>query len=302
MVEQLVTQMHTDEVAVPASLVRTLVDRQRPEWAGLPLHPVAEFGTDHKLFRLGEELLVRMPVHSGSADQAASDAAWLPLLAPHLPVELPVPVALGEPDAGYPFQWSVVRWLPGTTLDRARVDLVHLAEELAGFVLALQAIDPRGGPRQTGTGRGVALDPAWDVERRIAAELSDPGERDRAHQVWRAALDAGPWPGAPRWIHGDLLEGNLLLSAGRLSAVIDWGVLSVADPAPDVAPAWTLFHGASRERYRALLDADDAIWARARAWVMLPALAGLTYYATSVPAFAQRSRRHLDAVLSDPTL
>jgi aminoglycoside phosphotransferase (APT) family kinase protein len=298
----MVTQMHADEVSVPVSLVRTLVDRQHPEWRGLPLRPVAEFGTDHKLFRLGAELLVRMPVFAGSADQAASDSAWLPRLAPHLPVDLPVPVAVGEPDAGYPFPWSVVRWLPGVTLDRADVDPEHAAEELARFVLALQGVDPRGGPAGTGTSRGVPLDPVWDVERQIEEELSDPRERDRATRVWRAALEAGPWPGEPRWIHGDLLEGNLLVSAGHLSAVIDWGVLSVADPAPDVAPAWTLFEGAARERYRALLGVDDATWARARAWVMLPALSGLTYYATSVPAFAERSRRHLDAVLSDPTL
>jgi|tagenome__1003787_1003787.scaffolds.fasta_scaffold20772778_2 aminoglycoside phosphotransferase (APT) family kinase protein len=293
------TQMHADEVAVPLSLVRILVDRQYPEWEELPLRPVDEFGTDHKLFRLGDELLVRMPVYGGSADQAASDAAWLPRLAPHLPVDLPVPVAVGEPDAGYPFEWSVVRWLPGVTLDRADVDPVHLAEELAAFVLALQAVDPLGGPPKTGTSRGVPLDPAWDVEREIERELSDPGERARASRVWQAALDAGPWPGEPRWIHGDLLEGNLLVCDGRLSAVIDWGAVGVADPAPDVAPAFTLFEGEARHRYRELLSVDDATWARAKAWVMLPALSGLTYYAESVPAFTARGRRHLDAVLCE---
>lgn len=296
------TQMHADEVAVPVSLVRTLVDRQYPEWGELPLRPVAEFGTDHKLFRLGDELLVRMPVYGGSADQAASDAAWLPRLAPHLPVDLPVPLAVGEPDVDYPFQWSVVRWLPGVTLDRADVDPVHVAEHLAAFVLALRDVDPAGGPAKSGTARGVPLDPAWEVERRIDQELADPGERVLARRVWHSALEAGPWTGDPRWIHGDLLEGNLLVDEGRLSAVIDWGALGVADPAPDVAPAWTLFEGRARERYRDLLGVDDATWARARAWVMLPALSGLSYYATSVPAFTARGRRHLDAVMSDPTL
>ena len=177
----MVTQMHADEVSVPVSLVRTLVDRQHPEWRGLPVRPVAEFGTDHKLFRLGAELLVRMPVFAGSADQAASDSAWLPRLAPHLPVDLPVPVAMGEPDAGYPFPWSVVRWLPGVTLDRADVDPEHAAEELARFVLALQGVDPRGGPAGTGTSRGVPLDPVWDVERQIEEELSDPRRAGPRH-------------------------------------------------------------------------------------------------------------------------
>jgi aminoglycoside phosphotransferase (APT) family kinase protein len=292
------TKMHADEVDVPESLVRTLVDRQHPEWRGLPLRPVAEFGTDHKLFRLGDELLVRIPVYGGSADQAESDATWLPRLAPHLPVELPVPVALGEPDAGYPFPWSVVRWLPGVTVDRAAVDPVHLAEELAGFVLALQAVDPAGRPPKTGRGRGVPLDAAWDVEADIAA-LGDLVDAAAARRVWRDALDAGPWPDDPVWIHGDLLEGNLLVRDGHLSAVIDWGALGVADPAPDVVPAFTLFDGESRRRYRELLEVDDATWARAKAWAMLPALAGLTYYAETVPEFAARGRRHLDAVFGE---
>jgi aminoglycoside phosphotransferase (APT) family kinase protein len=292
------TKMHADEVDVPRSLVRALVDRQHPEWRALPLRPVAEFGTDHKLFRLGDELLVRMPVYAGSADQAASDAAWLPRLAPHLPVELPVPVTLGEPDADYPFQWSVVRWLPGVTVDRAELDPLHLAEELAGFVLALRSVDPANGPVKRGRGRGVPLDAAWDVEADIAA-LGDLVDAEAARRVWQDALDAGPWPDGPVWIHGDLLEGNLLVRDRRLSAVIDWGALGVADPAPDVAPAFTLFEGASRLRYRDLLGVDDATWARAKAWVMLPALTGLAYYAESVPEFTARGRRHLDAVLSD---
>jgi aminoglycoside phosphotransferase (APT) family kinase protein len=290
--------MHADEVEIPESLVRGLVDRQFPEWAGLARRPVAAFGTDHKLFRLGEELLVRMPVYAASASQAASDATWLPRLAPYLPVAVPGPVAVGEPDATYPFPWAVVPWLPGQTLDECAVDRVRLAEELAGFVIALRAVDPTGGPLKSGESRGAPLSAAWEVEQRIA-ELQDIVEGDRARAVWRAALEAGPWGGPPVWIHGDLLGGNLLVRDGGLSAVIDFGVLGVGDPAPDVVPAWTLFEGEARRTYRELLAVDDATWARARAWVMLPALAGIRYYETSVPAFSARARRHLDAVLGD---
>jgi aminoglycoside phosphotransferase (APT) family kinase protein len=136
------------------------------------------------------------------------------------------------------------------------------------------------------------------VEQQII-EHADLVDVDRARAIWHAALDAGPWPDPGVWIHGDLLGGNLLVRDGRLGAVIDWGPLKVGDPAPDVAPAWTLFDGAARRTYRERLAVDDATWARARAWVMLPALAGIRYYETSVPAFAARSRRHLDAVLGD---
>ena len=292
--------MHADEVDVPGSLVRSLVDRQFPEWAALPLRPVTAFGTDHRLFRLGEELLVRMPVYAGSADQAVSDATWLPRLAPHLPVAVPVPVAVGEPDPSFPFTWSVVPWLPGEPLDDVSADRPGLATDLADFVLALRAVDPTGGPRPSGSGRGMPLDPEWPVEERIV-EHGDLIDVDRARAVWREALAADPWSGPGVWIHGDLLGGNLLVRDDRLCAVIDWGPVKVADPAPDVAPAWTLFGGSARSAYRERLAVDDATWARARAWVMLPALAGVRYYATSVPAFAERSRRHLAAVLGDPT-
>jgi aminoglycoside phosphotransferase (APT) family kinase protein len=293
--------MHADEVEVPASLVRALVDRQFPTWAALPLRPVTAFGTDHRLFRLGDDLLVRLPVYAGSADQAISDATWLPRLAPHLPVAVPTPVAVGEPDATYPFAWSVVPWLPGEPLPDSSADRPWLAKDLAEFVLALRAVDPTGGPRPSGTARGMPLDPGWDVEETIA-EHGDLIDVDRARAVWQAALDAGPWPGPGVWIHGDLLGGNLLVRDERLSAVIDWGPLKVADPAPDVAPAWTLLEGSARSTFRDLLAVDDATWARARAWVMLPALGGIRYYEKTVPAFSQRSRRHLDAVLNDPTL
>jgi aminoglycoside phosphotransferase (APT) family kinase protein len=242
-----------------------------------------------------------MPVYADSADQAASDARWLPRLAPHLPVEVPVPLSTGEPGEGYPFPWSVVPWLPGRTLDEADADRMRFAEDLADFVAALQQVDTDGGPIKAGETRGAPLSADWAVEEHLW-ELGDLVDGDRARAVWLAALDAGPWDGAPVWIHGDLLDGNLIVRDGRLAAVIDFGALGVADPAPDVVPAWTLFGGESRRIYRERLDVDDATWARARAWAMLPALNGLTYYAESVPAFAARSRRHLDAVLGDPTL
>lgn len=293
--------MHADEIEIPESLVRSLVDRQFPQWEGLSLRPVTAFGTDHRLFRLGEELLVRMPVYADSADQAVSDARWLPRLAPHLPVEVPVPLSTGEPGEGYPFPWSVVPWLPGRTLDEADGDRMKFAEDLADFVAALQQADTDGGPIKAGETRGAPLSADWAVEEQLE-ELGDLVDGDRARAVWLAALDAGPWDGPPVWIHGDLLDGNLIVRDGRLAAVIDFGALGVADPAPDVVPAWTLFGGESRRIYRERLDVDDATWTRARAWAMLPALNGLTYYAESVPAFAARSRRHLDAVLGDPTL
>lgn len=195
----------------------------------------------------------------------------------------------------------MVPWLPGEALEDRAADRAWLAEDLAGFVLALRAVDPTGGPRPTGTARGMPLSPGWRIEERIA-EHGDLVDVDRARAVWQAALDAGPWLGPDVWLHGDLLGGNLLVREDRLTAVIDWGPLTVGDPAADVTPAWTMLAGEARQLFRERLAVDDATWARARAWVMLPALAGVRYYEKSVPAFSERSRRHLDAVLGDPTL
>ncbi|MCW2766377.1 MAG: aminoglycoside phosphotransferase, partial [Nocardioides sp.] len=155
-------QMHSDQVEVPEALVRRVVDSQFPQWVGLALRPVAEFGTDHRLFRLGDDLLVRMPIYEASADQARSDATWLPVLAPHLPVAVPAPVALGEPDGAYQFPWSVVPWLRGENPTSGNADARELAVDLAGFVRALHAIDPTGGPVKPAGSRGAPVRD-WDV-------------------------------------------------------------------------------------------------------------------------------------------
>jgi aminoglycoside phosphotransferase (APT) family kinase protein len=292
-------RMHADQVEVPDELVRHLLDTQFPQWCELPLSRLPPMGTDHQLFRLGTELLVRMPIYRASADQAESDARWLPSLAGHLPVSIPVPVVVGAPGRGYPFAWSVVPWLPGENPGDGNVDPERLAGDLAEVVLALHEVDTTGGPAKTGSSRGAPLGPDPRVPAAIA-RLGDLIDGRAALAVWEAALEAGPWPREPTWIHGDLLPGNLLVQEGRLSALIDFGALGVGDPSADLTAAWTTFDGRSRRIFHERLAFDDAAWARARARAMLPALTGLTYYADTVPEFADRSRRHIRAVLTDP--
>ncbi|MBA2952570.1 phosphotransferase [Nocardioides sp. MAH-18] len=292
-------QMHDDQVAVTQELVRGLLDRQLPQYTGLPLRPVAEHGTDHSLFRLGEDLVVRMPVYAGSADQAASDARWLPVLAPHLPVAVPVPVALGEPDETYPFPWSVVPWLPGTPPAPGNADPHALAADLAGFVRDLHAVDTSGGPAKTGTSRGTPIR-GWDPHVRAAIdEAGDRVDRPRVLAAWEDCLAAPDWPGDPVWIHGDLLAGNLLVHEGRLSAVIDFGALGLGDPAPDLQPAWATLPSEARAAYLDALGYDDDTVRRGRGWALGPALTGIPYYWDTVPAFAQRGLRTVAAVLAD---
>ena len=291
--------MHADDVLTDATQVRRLVAAQFPEWADLPLTPVAEFGTDHWLYRLGDDLVVRMPRIGWAVDQAESDQRWLPVLAPYLPLAVSEPVALGQPGEGYPYPWLVVRWLPGENPRADNVDLAQAAVDLAEFVVALQKIDPAGGPKATGTSRGVPLE---NLRRTVDDHLDIlRGEIDEslARKVFELGVEAEPWPGDGVWLHGDLQAGNLLVRNRRLTAVIDFGCLAVGDPAPDYAPAWSLFTGESRRIFRERSGVDDATWARARAWTMIPALTGLPYYRDTVPAFAEMARYRLGQVLAD---
>lgn len=291
--------MHADQVEVTEATVRALLERQHPSYAALPLAPVAEHGTDHALFRLGDDLVVRMPVYGGSAGQAASDARWLPVLAPHLPVSVPAPVALGEPDDSFPFAWSIARWLPGSPPTEATIDPRQLARDLGDFVRALHAIDPEGGPLKTGTSRGAPIR-HWDPHVREAVDVAgDRLDRDRVLAAWEDCITASDWEGDPVWIHGDLLAGNLLVDDGRLTAVIDWGALGTGDPAPDLAAAWSTLAPPARAQFRDAVGYDADTWRRARGWAMGPAITGIPYYWDTVPAFARRGLRTVEAVLTD---
>ncbi|KQR54037.1 acetyltransferase [Leifsonia sp. Leaf336] len=264
----------TDRPVIDVALVRRLVDEQFPEYRTLPVRPVEWDGWDNRTFRLGDELSVRLPSARGYLEQVAKEHAWLPRLAPRLPLPIPVPVAKGEPGAGYPFPWSVYRWLPGTPLALAAdLDEVTLAEDLGHFLVALREVDAAGGPAP-GTHNFFRGDPPG-VYRDEALAAIDAGARDidprAARRIWDAAEDSR-WDAPPVWFHGDAAPGNLLVADGRLSAVIDFGTSGVGDPACDLVPAWTMFDGSARRAFGDTIELDDATWARARGWALWKAL------------------------------
>jgi aminoglycoside phosphotransferase (APT) family kinase protein len=274
--------------------VERLIAAQFPWWAHLPITPVQPGGWDNRTFRLGDTMTVRLPSTPGHAGQAEKEQRWLPVLAPHLPLPIPVPLAGGVPGEGYPFGWSVYPWLDGEPASPARIaDLVEFAETLAGFLAALGRIDPTGGPPPASHGgfRGTPLLTYDDETRRAVAALGDRIDGAAALALWDAALTA-TFDGPPVWFHGDVAAGNLLVREGRLAAVIDFGCAGVGDPACDLAIAWTLLHGESREAFRAALDVDDSTWLRGRGWVLWKAL--ITLAGSGDPGGA---RRDLDAVL-----
>lgn len=287
--------------AIDASLVRRLVAAQFPQWADLPVRPVANGGWDNRTFHLGEALSVRLPAARRYAAAVEKEQRWLPALAPQLPLPIPEPVALGRPGEGYEWPWSVCRWLPGDIAEAAPpADLTGFGEDLAGFLLALQRAEATDGPPagKHSFHRGGDL-AVYDAETREAlGRLDGKVDTDRARALWDAAR-ASRWERPPVWVHGDVAPSNLLVEDGRLSAVIDFGQLNVGDPACDYAIAWTFLDADARAAFRARLAPDPGTWARAKGWTVWKAL----IVAAGLPGANVRQlalwRRALDAVLAD---
>jgi aminoglycoside phosphotransferase (APT) family kinase protein len=290
------TKMHADELHTDADLVRRLLAAQFPEWAALPVERVPSSGTDNALYRLGSDMVVRLPRIGWAVAGVDREQEWPPRLAPQLPVAVPVPLAKGLPAEGYPWPWSVYRWLDGENPTVEHADSDSIAGELARFIEALHGIDPAGGPP---SGRGVPLPTRDEPTRTAIAELEGMVDTDAATAAWDAALRAPAWSGPPVWIHGDLLPGNLLLRNGRLVAVIDWGCVGVGDPACDLIVAWGLFSSTTRSRFRGKLGVDDATWARGRGWALSVAVIALPYYQDTNPGLAATARHLIREVLAD---
>ena len=292
---------HDDRVDIDAALVGLLVAEQFPQWADLPVRPVEFGGWDNRTFHLGSDKMVRLPSAARYAEQVDKEHRWLPKLAPHLPLPIPIPLTKGAPAHGYPWGWSVYRWLEGETAIVGRIaDLRQFAIALAWFLTALQRIDPAGGPLpgRHNFYRGGPLT-VYDAETRQAlAALEGRIDTEAASAVWEAALDA-TWHGSPVWFHGDVATGNLLVKEGRLSAVIDFGTSGVGDPSCDLAISWTLFWGESRKAFREALGPDDATWARGRGWTLWKALITLAEHVDTNPPQASVAQRVIDEVIND---
>jgi aminoglycoside phosphotransferase (APT) family kinase protein len=290
-----------NKLTIDEALVRHLVVTQFPQLKDLPIRPVIHGGWDNRTFHLGEHMLVRMPSAACYAAKVDKEQEWLPKLAPLLPLQIPEPLAMGKPGKGYPWPWSMYRWIEGETAAFAELtDLKDFAMRLAQFLVALHRIDPRGGPVPGSHNffRGGSLKTYDGETRKAIAVLKGKINVKMATEIWETAL-ATSWPGASVWVHGDISAGNLLVREGRLNAVIDFGGLAIGDPACDLAIAWTLFEGKSRDVFHQLMTLDAGTWARGRAWTLWKALiiaAGLT---ESNAVESTRAWQTIDEVLAD---
>lgn len=293
-------KMHPDEVDTDVPLIQRLLAAQFPQWANLTICPVLSAGTDNALYRLGENLVVRLPRIHWAVGQIDKEFCWLPRLASKLPLALPVPVAKGQPGAGFPYRWGVYEWLDGQTMTiDTLTDPNQAALDLAEFMISLQKIETTGQPLPETHPRGQPLALKDDSARQAIAALDGMYDAHRLTTIWETAVAAPEWDTKPVWFHGDLLPGNLLFLQDRLTAVIDFGCLGIGDPACDLMPAWNLFSGESRALFRAALKVDDATWERGRGWALWQALVFIPYYFHTNPIGVANARRAVEEILSD---
>jgi aminoglycoside phosphotransferase (APT) family kinase protein len=285
--------MHVDELEIDGALVRRLLTEQFPEWAELPLRRVEPAGTVNAIFRLGDELSVRLARRDGPIEPGGEELVWLPELSHLPPLEIPVPVAQGRPTREYPWFWDVVTWVEGETASIEEIEAIQAARDLAAFIAALRQVDPAGAPR----GRGIPLAERDNDTRYWLARL----DCDSAVTAeWERALAAPPWDGPPVWHHGDLDARNWVVRNRRITGVIDWGCMGVGDPACDVMVAWKLHSGAARDALREALPVDGATWERARGWALSQAVAALAYYTPqSNPSLVREAESWLELILSE---
>jgi aminoglycoside phosphotransferase (APT) family kinase protein len=295
--------MHANQLSVPAEMVRALVDEQFPQWRGLPIRGVAASGTVNAIFRIGERLAARFPLQPQQADAArrwlAAEADAARELAGRTRFPTPEPVAIGAPGAGYPLPWSVQTWLPGvpaTEEDHGRS--AAFAHDLAEFITGVRALDTRGRVFG-GTGRGGDLrsHDAWlETCFQHSQQLVDVA---RLRRAWAHLRNLPRSTAADVMTHGDLIPGNVLVSNGRLTGVLDVGGLGPADPALDLVCAWHLLEPGPRQVLRGDLGSDDLAWERGKAWAFEQAMGAVWYYTHSNPAMSRMGQRTLERILAD---
>lgn len=280
---------------------RELIAAQFPQLAHLPLTPVASAGTDNALFRLGADLLLRLPKAEWAPPLLARETNILPHLGTRLPLAIPELVAIGEPTAAFPHPWSILRWIEGESADPAMLDTVETATTLAQFIRTLQYIEPVTcfAAGAANNFRGAPLSIRDKLAREAIAALANEIDVAAATRLWDEALAAPAHEGAPTWVHGDIHPGNVLTHAGKLAAVIDWGCAATGDPAVDLMPAWSMFTGAARTAFRKEIAADAQTWTRARGWTLSVSVIALAHYRDKNETITEATRHDIAELLAD---
>lgn len=283
------------DIEVDEALVRRLLTEQHSDLAHLPITPLAT-GWDNVSWRLGDDLVVRVPRRLAAVTLMRHEQRWLPEVAPRLPLPVPVPVRVGGPTATYPWAWSIVPWLEGTPADQADLADGHRAAlQLAEFLQALHQPAPTGAPHNPY--RSIPLGERQSTFEGRLQELAGQVDDSAARAVWKHAVDARRWPGPALWLHGDLHPANVLVREAELAAVIDFGDMCAGDPAVDVAAAWLLLPAPAATTFAQEYDLDDDTARRSRGWALLFTLMLMASFVEARPSFVEAGRVALDRIL-----
>lgn len=284
------------DIDVSTALVRELLRAQHPDLSHLPIAAAAS-GWDNAIFRLGEEMAVRLPRRAVAATLLENEQRWLPVLQARLPLPVPTPIRVGIPQEPYPWRWSVTPWIPGETADRSSPDRDQ-AEVFAAFLEALHTASPADAPRNPS--RGIPLAQRRATYTRCVATLAERGHvtDERLLHLWADAVER-PIDVSSTWIHGDLHAHNVVVLNGRITGIIDWGDMAQGDRATDLAAVWILFRDLKMRN--ALVAACKSVssdtWQRARGWALLLALVVLE---AGDPVHAAGAERTLKSLLAGP--
>ncbi len=294
-----------DKLEITVPLVSKLVAEQFPHWAHLSVKPVKCSGIDNRIFRLGNQMLIRLPSAEDYALQIPKEQKWLQVLAPHLSFSIPEPLAMGHPSKHYPWNWSVYKWIEGESANTVFLDNKHLqfiALQLAQFLNELYKIDATSGPRPGLHNYWRGDHPSvYDAETRSAITgLRELIDIDSATFVWEKAISS-KWSQPPVWIHGDFASGNILIKDGKLAAVIDFGCIGVGDPACDLVIAWNFLKNESCKVFKSHVCLDSNTWARARGWALWKALITLVSFKDKTSLEAIQQQHIINEILNEQT-
>lgn len=289
-------KMHADEIEIDISLVKSLITSQFPQWQDFSIRQIDAIGTDNAIFRLGDTMAVRIPRIKKAAAHIEKEYQWLPKLTSHLPLTIPVPIAKGKRTESYPWQWSIYRWIEGESAVDTISNLSQAAINLGHFVVALRNIDATGGPI---CHRGKPLQTRDKETRDAIVSWRNVIDIDAAITIWNRSLALPLWGGKSVWIHGDLHADNMLTQNGNINAIIDFGSSGVGDPAVDMMPALTILSSETRQKFREIVNVDDATWGRGRGWALTFGLVAYPYYKNTNPTLAKIARHTIDEVLAD---
>jgi aminoglycoside phosphotransferase (APT) family kinase protein len=286
------------DISLDEDRVRSLLLDQHPDLASMAL---VEYGSgwDNTLWRLGDDLLVRLPRRMEAVALTTNEQEWLPELAPRLPLPIPTPVRVGRPTINFPWPWSIVPWLDGLPGDGTEITRPHAAADSLGrFLRALHEPAPIEAPDNPY--RGVPLSArAANFADRVAA-LDGEIDVQATRQVWDRAIAARPWQGPALWLHGDLHPANILITGGTLSAVIDFGDLCAGDPATDLAAAWMLLPAAAIPKFGVAYGGFDAdLECRTLGWAVLFALMLFAIGLNDRPSYLAVGQSTLAKVIED---